>query len=202
MEEDNLISIIDEGPTRHLFFHGTLDKSAAFNLAASLYSIRADLLVKNRQPAFKGFTAEEETETGTIPINENEFNIILHLNCPGGIVNSAFMVADTIQTLGINVDCIAEGTVASAGVLVFLACNERVMLPHAQIYLHETLHCADNINFNEFKRFNADSKEINKKLKEFYLERTNLTLPKLNKLFKDEVVLDFKQAKEYGFTTA
>lgn len=201
MEDENLISIIDEGPTRHLFFHGTLDKSAAFNLNASLYSIRADLLFKNRQPAFKGFTAEEDTETGTIPINEDDFNIILHLNCPGGIVNSAFIVADTIQTLGINVDCIAEGTVASAGVLVLLACNERTMLPHTQIYLHETLHGADNLNFNEFKRFNADSKDINKRLKDFYLERTNLTLPKLNKLFKEEVVLNFDEAKKYGIIT-
>lgn len=200
MEDESLISVVDEGITKHLFFHGTIDKSSAFNLSASLYSIKADLLLKSQPASFQGFTVEEETKTGTIIEDDiDEPKIILHLNCPGGTVSGAFIIADTIQNLGIDVNCIVEGAVASAGVLILLACDKRYMLPHAQIYLHETIHAADGLGHNDLKRFMSDANEINDKLKQYYVERTGLTRQKINKMFKDEVTLDFTEASKLGF---
>lgn len=200
MEDESLISVVDEGTTKHLFFHGTIDKSSAFNLNASLYSIKADLVAKSQQASFQGFTVEEETETGTIIEDDpDEPRIILHLNCPGGTVSGAFIIADTIQNLGVEVNCIIEGAVASAGVLIMLACDKRYMLPHAQIYLHETIHAADSLDYNDIKRFATDAAEINNKLKRYYIERTGLTLQKINKMFKEEVALTFDEAVQLGF---
>ena len=200
MEDESLISVVDEGTTKHLFFHGTIDKSSAFNLNASLYSIKADLIAKSLPASFRGFKIEDETETGTIIEDSiDEPKIILHLNCPGGTVSGAFIVADTIQNLGIEVNCIVEGAVASAGVLIMLACNKRYMLPHAQIYLHETIHTADGLDYNDIKRFASDAAEINNKLKCYYIERTGLTMQKINKMFKDEVTLTFNEAAQLGF---
>lgn len=198
MEDENLITVVVDGQTRHLFFHGTIDKSAAFNLTANLYSIRADLLGANNPPVFNGFSKEQESDNKEDQPSEGEPRIILHLNCPGGVVTSAFIIADTIMNLGLPVDCIAEGTVASAGVIVYLACNRRSVLPHAQFYLHETSHSIDGLDYNSLKRFASDANDINAKLKNFYLSRTTLTIKQINKLFKEESVLNYSDTIEYG----
>lgn len=199
MEDESLISVVDAGTTRHLFFNGPIDKSSTFNLNASLYSIKADMLAKYTPTSFRGFTIEEEnTETGS-NIPDEDLRIILHLSCPGGTINGAFLIADTIQNLGINVSCIAEGVVASAGVIILLACEDRYMLPHAQIYLHETIHSADSLSHSDIKRFTMDASIINNQMKQFYSDRTGLTIKQLNKMFNNEVILDFNDAIKYGF---
>lgn len=67
-----------------------------------------------------------ENEFGFIQKDEQkEVNdkLIIHLNCPGGQVSYAFLIADVIKSLEIPVYCIGEGSIASAGIVLLLACE-------------------------------------------------------------------------------
>jgi ATP-dependent protease ClpP protease subunit len=52
----------------------------------------------------------------------DQFNI--HLNTPGGIIDSAFMIIDAIKNSRANIVACLSGTIASAGTLIALSCNE------------------------------------------------------------------------------
>jgi ATP-dependent protease ClpP protease subunit len=60
----------------------------------------------------------------------------LYINTPGGIVDSAFMVADAIQASDAKVVAHLSGTVASAGTLIAMACEEVGVTPTLTFMIH------------------------------------------------------------------
>lgn len=87
--------------------------------------------------------------TGTIdePFNYNEIcfrlkhasknSIVnLYINTPGGIIDSAFMVANAIQQCKAKVVGKLSGTVASAGTILAMACDEIEAAPHLSFMIH------------------------------------------------------------------
>lgn len=69
-------------------------------------------------------TADENTE------------VHLHINTPGGIIDSAFMLAHAISTSAAKVIAHLSGTVASAGTLITMVCDEVVAAPHLSFMIH------------------------------------------------------------------
>ena len=63
-------------------------------------------------------------------------NFILHINTPGGIIDSAFMLIDAIKHTEAHVTAHLSGTVASAGTLVTLACDDIVVSDHISWMSH------------------------------------------------------------------
>lgn len=199
MSENNTeecISIVSSDFEKHFFFHGMIDKSSAFKICTNLTALDLEIKEKEQEKCV-GFAAcrTEDEEKNCNP----DFRIILHLNCPGGLVSSAFMVADTIETLSTPVDCIVEGNLASAGIILLLACEKRTMNRHSKIYFHETVHCADSIKYYELSSFWKESNEINKMLKEYYKEKTNLSIATISKILRQEKAISPEEALEYGF---
>jgi ATP-dependent protease ClpP protease subunit len=87
--------------------------------------------------------------TGSIsePCNYNELchllynasehaTIFLHINTPGGIIDSAFMVANAINKSKAKIIGKLSGTVASAGTLIAMACDELEAAPHLSFMIH------------------------------------------------------------------
>jgi ATP-dependent Clp protease protease subunit len=87
--------------------------------------------------------------TGAIdePFNYNEMcyllttadegtTVDLYLNTPGGIIDSAFMVANAIKTSKATVTAHLSGTVASAGTLITMACDKVSITPHLSFMIH------------------------------------------------------------------
>ena len=60
----------------------------------------------------------------------------LHLNTPGGIIDSATMIIDAIKTSKAKVIANINGTVASAGTIITLACDEVVVADHTSFMIH------------------------------------------------------------------
>lgn len=52
---------------------------------------------------------------------------ILHINTPGGIIDSAFHLIDAIKSSDAHVTAYLTGTVASAGTIITLACDDVVV---------------------------------------------------------------------------
>jgi ATP-dependent Clp protease protease subunit len=60
----------------------------------------------------------------------------LYVNTPGGVIDSAFMITTAIQNTKAKVVCHLSGTVASAGTIITMACDEVVVAPHLSFMIH------------------------------------------------------------------
>lgn len=65
-----------------------------------------------------------------------DFTIDIYLNTPGGIIDSAFMITNSIRNSKAKVIGHLSGTVASAGTLISMACNELKLTPHLSFMIH------------------------------------------------------------------
>ena len=62
--------------------------------------------------------------------------ITLHLNTPGGVIDSAFMVIDAIKSSKATITAHLTGTVASAGTIIALACDKLEVAQHTTFMIH------------------------------------------------------------------
>ena len=60
----------------------------------------------------------------------------LYLNTPGGIIDSAFMIVDAIKSSKAKVTAYLSGTVASAGTIIALSCDNLVVADHTAFMIH------------------------------------------------------------------
>lgn len=60
----------------------------------------------------------------------------LYVNTPGGVIDSAFMITSAIQNSKAKVIGHLSGTVASAGTVVAMVCDEVVAAPHLSFMIH------------------------------------------------------------------
>lgn len=67
---------------------------------------------------------------------DNKTTIELFINTPGGIVDSAFMIANAIADSKAWIVAHLSGTVASAGTIITMACDELVLTPHLSFMIH------------------------------------------------------------------
>lgn len=188
-EDETFMTMVDTGPVKHIIFHGSITRQNASNLVANLIGIDSDYK-KGLSNDIVGFGKKEEDTTN---------KIVLHLNSTGGLVQSAFMVADTIESLTIPVDCILDGSIASASVIVMLACRYRAMQDHANIYVHDTIHSCDQLYYTEIKEFVAEQKKLYDKVIKYYVDKTDLKEKEVKQYFKEARTIDKDCAAKYGF---
>ncbi|AGM46934.1 hypothetical protein BZG00_15670 [Salinivibrio kushneri] len=67
---------------------------------------------------------------------EEGHSVTLHINTPGGIVDTALMVAEAIENSKASVTANIYGTVASAGTVIALACDDLVTSRHVSFMIH------------------------------------------------------------------
>lgn len=63
-------------------------------------------------------------------------HINLHINTPGGVIDSAFKIINSIKNSHAEVAAILTGTVASAGTMIALACKYLDVEPFTQFMVH------------------------------------------------------------------
>ena len=60
----------------------------------------------------------------------------IHLNTPGGQLDSAFMLVDAIKSSQARTTARLTGTVASAGTIITMACDDIYIAPHTSFMIH------------------------------------------------------------------
>lgn len=65
--------------------------------------------------------------------------ITIYFNSPGGEVQSGLAIYDVMQSIACPVRTVCLGTAASMAALLFVAGDERLMLPHASVMIHDPL---------------------------------------------------------------
>ncbi len=125
------------------------------------------------------------------------------LNTEGGSAFQGLAIYDLLKSSGLKLRTIVLGEVASAGVVILLAGNERWMHRNAAIHFHATA-----LQFEESKKIlerserdilQAEIDVIDDLYQKIYLSNSLLTIKKLNELELKEVCLTSDQAFKLGF---
>lgn len=84
--------------------------------------------------------------------------ISLHFATDGGDMESALVILHAIMRTNAHVIGYADGGVASAGTIIFLACHEHIVAPFAHFLFHDGTYGHSGMKFNEsLKQANAIS---------------------------------------------
>ena len=65
--------------------------------------------------------------------------VTMYVNSPGGMVSSGLAIYDAMQALHCPVRTVCQGTAASMAAVLFAAGDEREMLAHATVMIHDPL---------------------------------------------------------------
>lgn len=134
---------------------------------------------------------------------ENKKPITLHIASPGGDLSAMFMLYRTIRDSKIPIHTVNEGGACSAAFIIFLAGQERTMLPEAIFVAHEGFGEMGG-SFRENKTALKQYEKDVLKMKEIIVERTTFTMEELESQFEKEqdFYIDYDLAVAKGVVTS
>lgn len=103
----------------------------------------------------------------------------LHLNTPGGVVDSGIAIRNALMSTKANTIAVLSGTVASAGTMITLACDEVEVTNNLSFMCHEI--SIDNIGgkFSDIKNmqdfYEKQFAKLSKDVYEGFLEEEEIT---------------------------
>jgi ATP-dependent Clp protease protease subunit len=163
---------------RILYLNGEIDESVIDYIAAPI-------LIKN-------------IEEQDIP-EEKLKPITIWINSYGGNADVGLYMIDLIQESRIPIHCKVLSMAASAALYMCIACKYRVASKNSILLLHKGSYSIGG-NANEVEDVLDFYKgEVDKKIVELILNRTNLTEDKLKKIRRNETYCLGEKALEYGF---
>ena len=142
--------------------------------------------------------------------NEKEIN--LYINSPGGSVTAGLSIYDTMQYIKCDVRTIVMGQAASMGSFLAQAgtAGKRIVLPESRTMIHRvssgtrgtsgSVHIQE-MEFEDAKRHLDESKRLNKRLTELYVKHntSDKTYEELFETMKYDTFLSAQDAVENGF---
>ena len=130
---------------------------------------------------------------------DNEKDIYLYINSPGGVVTAGMAIYDTMQYIKADVSTICLGQAASMGALLLCAgaAGKRYALPNARIMIHQPLGGAQG----QATDIEIQSKEIlriKKLLNEIMAGHTGQSISKVEKDTDRDFFMGAEEAVKYG----
>ena len=131
--------------------------------------------------------------------DNDERDVYLYINSPGGIVSAGMAIYDTMQFMNAPVNTICMGMAASMGSFLLAAGTKgkRAALPHARIMLHQpsggTQGTAADIEIQA-----REILYLRKKLNELYAVHTGQTADKVEQDIDRDRFMSAEEAVEYG----
>ena len=163
------------------------------------------------------FTAEINSDTieriikkitKIIHKNENKFvneklTIVYIVDSPGGCVTSILKFVDFINMVrkkhtNVEFVSIITGLVASAGTIMCMVADKRLMTKNAHAMIHE-LTSGNRGKYTQLKSYGVFITSLHESLLNIYLENTNLPKDEIERLLATETWFDAKTYKEHGF---
>jgi ATP-dependent Clp protease, protease subunit len=141
----------------------------------------------------------------------NEKDISLFINSPGGLVTAGLAIYDTMQFIKPDVATFVIGQAASMGSFLAQAGapGKRFVLPESRTMVHRvssgtpgtrgSVHVQE-LQFEDAKRTYEESQRINKRLTELYVRHntTGKSYDELFEIMKFDTFLSAEQAVEHG----
>lgn len=131
-------------------------------------------------------------------LDNQDGEIKLIINSPGGDIDSGNGIVDTILSLRNKVHAIVTGEASSMAVDVLLACDKRSMTERSTILIHAGSALVEG-DMQSIKNRSASLQDELKRSIEFYVKRIKIGKNKLQKLLATDTIMDSKTALKYGF---
>ena len=133
---------------------------------------------------------------------QDNSEITLYINSPGGEVMSGLAVYDQISMMRSPVRTVCIGTAASMGAIIFLAGRRRQMYPHAQLMIHDPSYSRNDISGlkpHEVRQELDKLNEVKKTVAEIISEKTGKPLKEIYKLTANDTFFTAQEAVDLGF---
>lgn len=163
----------------HVYFYCAVNKKTCLKLNLELKKI-----------------AQSIVDNGKNLLNKDKY-IYLHINSFGGSVFAAFSTIDTIINLPVPVVSIIEGAAASAATMISVMCNYRIIYPNSYMLIHQ-LSSMSWGKMDELEDEMCNLKELMKRIKNIYKNKTNIENTKLDEILKHDLWWDAKKCLQVG----
>lgn len=163
----------------HIYFNNDITTDSCFELMKELRTVETKILTLS-------ITSKTEKQP-----------IYLHLTTDGGLIHSAFSVIDCIKNLSVPVYTVADGFVASAGTLIFLAGEKKYMCENAYMLIHE-LRSGVWGKMSDIEEEVDNLKKLMVHITKIYLDNTKLKKKDLDKILKKDVIWDINECIKTG----
>ncbi|MFP4101945.1 ATP-dependent Clp protease proteolytic subunit [Coleofasciculus sp.] len=130
---------------------------------------------------------------------DNNKDIYLYINSPGGSVTAGMAIYDTMQHIKSDVVTICVGLAASMGSFLLAAGKQgkRLALPHSRIMIHQP---SGGVR-GQATDIEIEAREIlriRRQLNQIYADKTGQTVKKIEKDIDRDFFMSAQEAKEYG----
>lgn len=130
--------------------------------------------------------------------------IVLYINSPGGCVHDGLAVYDTIRMLSSPVRTVCIGTAASMGAILFLAGEQREMLPHTRIMIHDPSYAGGSYSGkkpHELETELDNLRKISDLTNALIAERTGQPLEEVCLCTREDAYFNAEEAIRFGLAT-
>ncbi|MDR0136733.1 ATP-dependent Clp endopeptidase proteolytic subunit ClpP [Metabacillus idriensis] len=130
---------------------------------------------------------------------DNEKDISIYINSPGGSITAGFAIFDTMQYIKPDVRTICTGMAASFGAMLLLAGTKgkRFALPNSEIMIHQPLGGARG-QATEIEISARRILKLREHINEIIAERTGQSIEKVARDSDRDYYMSAAEAKEYG----
>ncbi|MEQ9671069.1 ATP-dependent Clp protease proteolytic subunit [Coleofasciculus sp. G2-EDA-02] len=130
---------------------------------------------------------------------DNNKDIYLYINSPGGSVTAGMAIYDTMQHIKSDVVTICVGLAASMGSFLLTAGKKgkRLALPHSRIMIHQP---SGGVR-GQATDIEIEAREIlriRRQLNQIYADKTGQSVEKIEKDIDRDFFMSAQEAKEYG----
>ncbi len=130
---------------------------------------------------------------------DEEKDIMMYINCPGGSVTAGLAIYDTMQLIRPDVATVCIGLSASMGTVLLTggAKGKRYALPHSTMHLHQVMSGAQG-QARDIEIQARETLRLQRILREIIAKHTGQPIEKIEQDTDRDFWLDPVQAKEYG----
>lgn len=130
---------------------------------------------------------------------DNEKDISIYINSPGGSITAGFAIFDTMQYIKPDVRTICTGMAASFGAMLLLAGTKgkRFALPNSEIMIHQPLGGARG-QATEIEISARRILKLREHINEIIADRTGQSIEKVARDSDRDYYMSAAEAKEYG----
>jgi len=161
-------------------------------------------LLKDRVIFIKGVFDQSLADSITAQLlflesQDNEKDIYMYINSPGGEIASMFSIYDTMNYIKPDVCTLAYGRAVSAGsfILAAGAKGKRYILQNSEVMIHE-LSSGSEGKFHDMEISFNQVKHLYEKMAKYYVKFTGKTLKRIKQDMKKDFYMTADEAVNYG----
>ena len=124
--------------------------------------------------------------------------IELHIHSGGGDLFAGLAAVDVIQSLKSPIHTYVEGSAASAATLMSIAGAKRFMYKNSFMLIHQISSLMVHGTHEQFKDEFENQQKLMEKIRDLYINKTNMTADTIDELLVHDLWLDADQCLEHG----